>query len=206
MASQGCLAGQKSMLKPCGYHKVCFRPIVGSGRTRSGRSTTVMQTSPKFESVPPTRRTSLQLALALGVLAANTQAAGAITVPECEQLTTAGNGIQFCDTKEGTGKAPAKGALIRCHYRGRLASNNAIFDSSYERGRPLSFKIGVRQVIAGWDVGILGDQEQGIPPMKEGGKRTLIIPAELAYGDRGAGGIIPPKATLIFDVELLGKR
>ncbi|GAB4820152.1 hypothetical protein N2152v2_007198 [Parachlorella kessleri] len=122
----------------------------------------------------------------------------------CPQLVTAANGLQYCDVVEGTGDSPAAGSMIRAHYTGRLASNNAVFDSSYERGRPLNFKIGARQVIAGWDQGILGTD--GIPPMKEGGKRKLVIPPELAYGDRGVGGVIPPKATLVFDVELLGRR
>lgn len=63
---------------------------------------------------------------------------------------TSASGIQWCDVREGSGATPARGAVIRCHYTGRLASNNAVFDSSYERGRPLSFKIGVREVIAGW--------------------------------------------------------
>ncbi|CAL8471891.1 g11433 [Coccomyxa elongata] len=156
-----------------------------------------------------TRRNILHSTASFGLLAAAVSPleAAALSVPQCETLSTAINGIQFCDVREGTGKSPAKGSLIRCHYKGRLASNNAVFDSSYERGRPLTFKVGVREVIAGWDVGILGDAEQGIPPMKEGGKRVLVIPPELAYGDRGAGrGVIPPKATLVFDVELLGKR
>jgi peptidylprolyl isomerase len=72
-------------------------------------------------------------------------------------------------------------------------------------GRPLVFKIGVGQVIRGWDLGIIGSAEEGLPPMRAGGKRTLVIPAELGYGQRGAGGgLIPPGATLVFDVEYLG--
>ena len=86
---------------------------------------------------------------------------------------------------------------------GRLADGTGrVFDSSYSRGSPLAFKVGVREVIAGWDEGILGGE--GIPPMKVGGKRVLTIPANLAYGSRGAGGgLIPPDATLKFDVELV---
>ncbi|CAK0783232.1 hypothetical protein CVIRNUC_006431 [Coccomyxa viridis] len=200
------MAHQATLLSPSGYLRTTPRPFAANHACKAPHRPVCAQASTDDEAESFDRRTSLQLGLALGVLAARPPSAAAISVPQCEQLTTAGNGIQFCDTKEGTGKTPAKGALIRCHYKGRLASNNAIFDSSYDRGRPLSFKIGVRQVIPGWDVGILGDPEQSIPPMKEGGKRTLIIPPELAYGDRGAGGIIPPKSTLIFDVELLGKR
>lgn len=112
----------------------------------------------------------------------------------------------------------------RAHYTGRLASTGAKFDSSYDRGRPLSFKIGVREVIQGWDLGILGTPDGSIPPMKEGGKRRLVIPSgavlligvlvyqhnnvtELAYGERGAGrGLIPGGAVLEFDVELVPRK
>ena len=80
-----------------------------------------------------------------------------------------------------------------------------MFDSSYPRGQPLVFTVGAGQVIRGWDLGILGTE--GIPPMKPGGKRRLVIPPELAYGSRGAGGgRIPPNAVLIFDVEYLGLK
>jgi len=104
------------------------------------------------------------------------------------------------DVEEGTGPSPVAGQTIRCHYTGKLTTGFT-FDSSYDRGRPLTFNVGVGQVIKGWDEGILGGE--GITPMKEGGKRKLIIPSELAYGSRGAGGVIPPNATLMFDVELL---
>jgi peptidylprolyl isomerase len=93
-------------------------------------------------------------------------------------------------------------ALRRAHYAGRLQSNGVQFDSSYDRGRPLTFKVGAGQVIKGWDEGIAGGD--GVPPMKAGGKRTLVIPAALGYGSRGAGNVIPPDATLVFDVEYLG--
>lgn len=133
----------------------------------------------------------------------HTSEAAAAAAPECVLQSTP-SGLQFCELQEGTGPSPVKGALIRCHYSGQLASNGKVFDSSYQRGRPLTFKIGAREVIAGWDLGILGGE--GIPPMKEGGKRQLVIPADLAYGERGAGGgLIPAGATLIFQVELLGK-
>ncbi|PNW72257.1 hypothetical protein CHLRE_16g675550v5 [Chlamydomonas reinhardtii] len=118
-------------------------------------------------------------------------------------LTTSKSGLQWKDVEEGTGAAPVKGSTIRCHYNGRL-TNGKVFDSSYERGRPLSFQIGVGQVIKGWDMGILGAED--IPPMKEGGKRLLVIPPELGYGARGAGGVIPPNAVLEFDVELLPRK
>ncbi|EIE23709.1 hypothetical protein COCSUDRAFT_53436 [Coccomyxa subellipsoidea C-169] len=189
----------------------CTRPFKSAGSSHI-RAPSVVRPCCRAQAQDgptPQRRDFLAFAASAGILAAiaRPENAAAVSVPQCEELTSAPNGIQYCEVREGTGNTPAKGSLIRCHYRGRLASNNAVFDSSYERGRPLTFKVGVREVIAGWDVGILGDAEQGIPPMKEGGKRVLVIPPELAYGDRGAGrGVIPPKATLIFDVELLGKR
>lgn len=80
----------------------------------------------------------------------------------------------------------------RAHYRGRLSSNGREFDASYPRGRPLAFKVGVGEVIKGWDLGIVGGE--GIPPMRAGGKRTLVVPASLGYGARGAGNVIPPGA------------
>lgn len=103
--------------------------------------------------------------------------------------------------REGTGDEPFKGQTIKAHYTGKLASNGRKFDSSYDRGSPLQFKVGAGQVIKGWDMGILGGE--GIPPMKEGGLRRLIIPSELGYGKRGAAGAIPPDADLLFDVELI---
>jgi FKBP-type peptidyl-prolyl cis-trans isomerase FkpA len=109
--------------------------------------------------------------------------------------------LQVSDTKVGTGVAAANGKQITVHYTGWLYEPNAAdrhgkkFDSSRDRGEPFSFKLGARQVISGWDMGVAG--------MKVGGRRTLIIPSDLGYGSRGAGGAIPPNATLVFDVELL---
>lgn len=125
----------------------------------------------------------------------------------CPQLTRAESGLEFCDVKEGDGDTPVKGAFIKVHYSGRLDSDSAsgTFDSSYDRGRPLGFAVGTGQVIKGWDQGILGDGKT-VPGMKPGGKRQLVIPPDLGYGERGAGGgIIPPNATLYFDVEYLGR-
>ncbi len=112
-------------------------------------------------------------------------------------MTTA-TGLKIIDTKVGTGDSPKPGQLCKMHYTGWLYVNGAKgkkFDSSVDRGQPFTFTIGRGQVIAGWD--------EGVESMKVGGKRTLIIPPELGYGARGAGGVIPPNATLIFDVELL---
>lgn len=126
---------------------------------------------------------------------------------KADECVVAPNGLKYCETVVGAGPEPVPGSIIRAHYTGRLASNGVVFDSSYERGRPLQFKIGAGEVIRGWDLGILGSKAEGIPPMKEGGKRKLLIPSQLGYGARGAGGgVIPPNADLEFDVELLPKR
>ena len=103
-------------------------------------------------------------------------------------------------TSVGDGKEPVKGQKIEAHYIGKL-TNGKKFDASYDRGRPLPFNVGAGQVIKGWDLGILGADD--IPPMKVGGKRRLLIPPQLGYGDRGAGGVIPGGATLDFEVELV---
>uniref|UniRef100_A0A0D9WSY6 peptidylprolyl isomerase n=1 Tax=Leersia perrieri TaxID=77586 RepID=A0A0D9WSY6_9ORYZ len=128
---------------------------------------------------------------------------------ECP-LEVAPNGLGFCDRVVGTGAAAAQGQLIRAHYTGRL-EDGTVFDSSYKRGKPLTFRVGVGEVIKGWDQGIVGGE--GIPPMLAGGKRTLKLPPELAYGARGAGCrgweptscVIPPNSTLLFDVEYVGR-
>ena len=109
------------------------------------------------------------------------------------------SGLQFEDTVVGTGASPAKGQTCSMHYTGWLWVNGAKgakFDSSHDRGKPFSFQLGVGRVIKGWD--------EGVASMKVGGKRTLLIPADLGYGNRGAGAVIPPGATLLFEVELLG--
>ncbi|XP_057971497.1 peptidyl-prolyl cis-trans isomerase FKBP13, chloroplastic isoform X3 [Malania oleifera] len=109
--------------------------------------------------------------------------AAAAQVAPCE-LTLAPSGLAFCDQVVGSGPKASKGKLIKAHYVGKL-ENGKIFDSSYDRGRPLTFRIGAGEVIKGWDEGILGGQ--GVPPMLAGGKRTLKLPPELGYGMRGAG-------------------
>ena len=114
-------------------------------------------------------------------------------------FTTTTSGLQFEDTVVGTGAEAAPGRNVTVHYTGWLYENDeqgAKFDSSKDRDEPFMFALGAGMVIKGWDEGVQG--------MKEGGQRTLIIPADLGYGARGAGGVIPPNATLKFDVELLG--
>lgn len=111
-----------------------------------------------------------------------------------ETLITTDSGLQYVDITEGTGAMPQAGQRVTVHYTGTLEDGTK-FDSSRDRGRPFTFQIGVGQVIKGWD--------EGVSTMRVGGQRKLVIPAELGYGSRGAGGVIPPNATLIFDVELL---
>ncbi|KAJ8561142.1 hypothetical protein K7X08_027332 [Anisodus acutangulus] len=125
---------------------------------------------------------------------------------ECE-FTVTPSGLAYCDKVVGTGPEAVKGQLIKAHYIGKL-ENGKVFDSSYNRGKPLTFRVGVGEVIKGWDQGILGGD--GFPPMLAGGKRKLKIPPELGYGIRGAGCrggtcIIPPDSVLLFDVEFVGK-
>ncbi len=113
-------------------------------------------------------------------------------------MTTTSSGLQYEDTQPGTGAAPAPGQTCVMHYTGWLwvdGAKGTKFDSSVDRGRPFSFPLGQGRVIKGWD--------EGVASMKQGGKRTLIIPPELGYGARGAGGVIPANATLLFEVELL---
>lgn len=102
--------------------------------------------------------------------------------------------LKIEDLKVGTGREVQSGDMITIHYKGTLIDGKE-FDSSYKRGQPFKVQIGVGQVIEGWDLGVVG--------MKVGGKRKLTIPPELGYGQRGAGNVIPPNATLVFEVELV---
>ena len=115
-------------------------------------------------------------------------------------MTTA-SGLQIIDNTVGTGASPKSGQTCVMHYTGWLYENGQKgkkFDSSVDRNEPFEFPIGQKRVIGGWD--------EGVASMKVGGKRTLIIPPALGFGERGAGGVIPPNATLMFDVELLGVK
>jgi peptidylprolyl isomerase len=143
------------------------------------------------------RRTALATtfsAVTIGVTAMSEAA-------DAQPVTTTPSGLKIIDLKVGAGPSPKPGQTCVMNYTGWLYENGTKgkkFDSSLDRNQPFSFPIGQHQVIAGWD--------EGVATMKVGGKRTLIIPPELGYGARGAGGVIPPNATLIFDVELLAVK
>ncbi|MBH0185764.1 MAG: FKBP-type peptidyl-prolyl cis-trans isomerase [Nitrospira sp.] len=111
--------------------------------------------------------------------------------------TVTASGLKYIDQAVGAGDVAVAGKTVSVHYTGWL-ENGKKFDSSVDRGQPFSFPLGAGRVIKGWDEGVQG--------MKVGGKRKLTIPSDLGYGSRGAGGVIPPNATLIFDVELLAVR
>ena len=145
-----------------------------------------------------TRRAALALVAALTGASAGTTTASA---QEVGKTVTTPSGLQIIDTQIGTGASPRPGQTCVMHYTGWLYQGGAKgqkFDSSLDRRQPFEFPIGRGAVIRGWD--------EGVASMKVGGKRTLIIPPNLGYGARGAGGVIPPNATLIFEVELLGVK
>jgi peptidylprolyl isomerase len=144
-------------------------------------------------------------AAALAIAVSLAASMGGASLPASAQtkgnIVTTPSGLTITDTKVGTGASPKTGQICVMHYTGWLYENGAKgrkFDSSVDRGQPFEFPIGTGRVIKGWD--------EGVASMKVGGKRTLVIPPQLGYGARGAGGVIPPNATLIFDVELLELR
>ena len=155
--------------------------------------------------MPDCTKAFAKLAFALSILSALALTGGNVTKSTAQSPQTIGttmttaSGLQITDSTVGSGASPQKGQRCTMHYTGWLYKDGvkgAKFDSSVDRGQPFEFVIGVGQVIKGWD--------EGVASMKVGGKRTLIIPPDLGYGARGAGGVIPPNATLMFDVELLG--
>lgn len=144
---------------------------------------------------------ALVLAFALPLATAYISSSRASAEETKPAMTKTASGLEIADTVVGTGVSPKTGQTCVMHYTGWLyqdGQKGKKFDSSVDRGRPFEFSIGVGQVIKGWD--------EGVASMKVGGKRTLIIPPAIGYGARGAGGVIPPNATLLFDVELLGVK
>ena len=151
---------------------------------------------------PSSRAAALAAILTLGlpVFGSSMMDQSAMSQSSAKPVTTS-SGLQIIDSKPGTGASPRSGQTVVVHYTGWLYANGAKgkkFDSSVDRNEPFEFPVGAGRVIRGWD--------EGVGSMKVGGKRTLIIPPQLGYGASGAGGVIPPNATLMFDVELLGLK
>ena len=139
----------------------------------------------------------LAVLVALGVACAQSDSSDSRSEVNMDSYTTTPSGLQYKDLVVGSGEEARQGATAVVHYTGWLL-NGTKFDSSLDRGTPFNFVIGRGQVIKGWD--------EGVGTMNVGGKRELIIPADLAYGDSGAAGVIPPGATLKFEVELIELR
>lgn len=137
--------------------------------------------------------TKVFLATLIAVFGFSAQSFSEEDKPEAEVVTTE-SGLKYKVIKEGDGEKPEKGDRVKVHYTGKL-TDGEVFDSSRERDKPFVFPLGIGRVIKGWD--------EGVADMKVGERRELTIPYDLAYGERGYPPVIPPKATLIFDVELL---
>ena len=169
----------KSILLSVGFMLLCVVVLVIAqvgNKVNSAVAANLTETTPASTSVTQNQT----------LMASNTMSDNVVTTP---------SGLKYIELEEGTGATPERGQTVVVHYTGTLENGNK-FDSSRDRNSPFEFKIGTGQVIKGWD--------EGLSTMKVGGRRQLIIPAELGYGSRGAGGVIPPNATLLFDVELLG--
>lgn len=145
----------------------------------------------------PTPQPAPPAAAATAEAAASTTITGSVDIPVNENTITTDSGLMYSALVTGTGAAPQAGDIVSVHYTGTL-TNGTVFDASYGRGQPIEFPLGQGAVIPGWD--------EGIALMNVGGKAVLTIPPELGYGERGAGGVIPPNATLVFQVELVGIR
>lgn len=174
----------KSILLSVGFMLVCVVVLVLAqvgNNVNSAVAANLTETTPA-----PTSVTKNQTLIA----------SNAMSESDAKVVTTP-SGLKYIELEEGTGAIPKPGQKVEVHYIGTL-ENGTKFDSSRDRGKPFDFNIGTGQVIKGWD--------EGLSTMKVGGRRQLIIPPDLGYGSRGAGGVIPPNATLLFDVELLGVK
>ncbi|WP_088890295.1 FKBP-type peptidyl-prolyl cis-trans isomerase [Leptolyngbya ohadii] len=183
----------REILISFGVMVVCLVVIVAAQLTNRGAEAIAAE---QPASTLPNTPTIAQVSPAPSVPAPDATLAMANDNPanENQNIVTTPSGLKYIDEVEGSGAAPEAGQTVYVHYTGTLEDGTK-FDSSRDRNRPFSFRLGAGQVIKGWD--------EGISTMKVGGQRRLIIPPDLGYGARGAGGVIPPNATLIFDVELL---
>lgn len=169
------------LMQEGGKARLIIPPHLGYGERGAGNA------------IPPNATLTFEVEL---VRVVSSTATGPTVVPAANYQTTK-SGLKYYDLVVGTGRAPRARQIVAVHYTGWL-ENGTQFDSSHDRGQPFQFTLGAGQVIRGWD--------EGVADMKVGGKRQLVIPANLAYGSRGAGGVIPPNATLIFEVELIAAR
>lgn len=168
-----------------------------TGRGQEAIAAPQSATPPSIVTQPETAVINPAQTLAQATVPSSPNASDLMAEDNQENVITTPSGLQYVDLVEGTGVMPKTGQIVEVHYTGTL-ENGRKFDSSRDRNQPFEFPIGAGRVIKGWD--------EGLSTMKVGGQRKLIIPPELGYGSRGAGGVIPPNATLIFDVELLGVR
>ena len=183
----------REILVSLGIAVVCALVLLVAQITTGEQQATAANIQTPQQSTPAEVKTSSNPLLSRGIASKANVTLAQNTNSEKKMVTT-DSGLQYEDIKEGDGASPQKGQTVVVHYTGTL-ENGKKFDSSRDRGQPFSFRIGVGEVIKGWD--------EGVGSMKVGGQRKLIIPPDLGYGARGAGGVIPPNATLVFDVELL---
>ena len=182
------------------FRNIALGLAVVCGATATAALSLSMSTSSAGPSSAVNRRSFVGSAAGAAVVGAATVASSASPAfadDDYSDFTTTESGLKYKITKEGDGAIPQPGQTVKTQYTGWLDGFDSIkkFDSSRDRGRPFSFKVGAGQVIRGWD--------EAFSSMKVGERRQIILPSRLAYGDRGAGGIIPGGATLYFDVELL---